>query len=141
MSSDGWSYVIRTDQGDRVYPLPAAPGGTEKVAAWGGYFWMRTADGAIYEYDGSTEVFRKENSPPRAVLRALRGGEVMLIKREGKKMLRFEVMTDLVYAHDWRVEGIDYDNDGVCYIAIFSGPAAKERAEEYASFKNETTRP
>ncbi len=37
---------------------------------------------------------------------------------------------------EWRVEAIDYENEGVCYVAIFSGPLARERAEEYAAFKN-----
>ncbi len=36
----------------------------------------------------------------------------------------------------YQVEGIDYDNDGVIYVAVFSGPAARARAEEYAEFKN-----
>lgn len=39
---------------------------------------------------------------------------------------------------EWRVEAIDELNEGVCYVAIFSGPDAKARAQEYARFKNET---
>jgi len=37
---------------------------------------------------------------------------------------------------DWRVEAIDFENEGVVYVATFSGPDAKQRAEEYASIKN-----
>ncbi len=50
----------------------------------------------------------------------------------------FEVVPsrDMVDEDEYRVEGIDFDNDGQVYVAIFSGPAAKERAEEYAQFKN-----
>jgi hypothetical protein len=35
---------------------------------------------------------------------------------------------------DWRVEA--NDNEGVVYVTIFSGPASRERAEEYAAIKN-----
>ena len=38
--------------------------------------------------------------------------------------------------NEYRVEGIDYSTDGQVYVAIFSGLSAKERAEEYAQFKN-----
>ena len=35
----------------------------------------------------------------------------------------------------WGVEAINIEGDGECYLAIFSGPEAKGRAEEYARFK------
>ena len=35
---------------------------------------------------------------------------------------------------EWRVEAID--SEGRVFVAIFSGPAAKERATEYATWKN-----
>lgn len=35
---------------------------------------------------------------------------------------------------EWVVEGIDYDGEGEIYVAIFSGPMAKERAEQYAAW-------
>ena len=38
---------------------------------------------------------------------------------------------------NWQVEAIDYDNEGIIYFALFSGPDAKKRAEEYARFKND----
>ena len=50
--------------------------------------------------------------------------------------LRFEVQQDRLDATEWRVEAIDYDEDGAVCVAIFSGLKARERAEEYAAFKN-----
>lgn len=38
-------------------------------------------------------------------------------------------------ASDWRVEAID-SKAGDVYIATFAGPLARERADEYAKFKN-----
>lgn len=35
----------------------------------------------------------------------------------------------------WSVGAIDMENDGVCYLAVFSGPRAKEGAEEYRDWK------
>jgi hypothetical protein len=40
---------------------------------------------------------------------------------------------DQLYAGDWRVEG--NDNEGRVYVAIFSGPDAHERAQQYADWK------
>jgi hypothetical protein len=37
---------------------------------------------------------------------------------------------------EWRTEYIDQREDGQCYVTIFSGPYAKERAEEYAALMN-----
>ena len=34
---------------------------------------------------------------------------------------------------EWRAEYIDYKGDGRCYVTIFSGPKAMERAKEYAA--------
>jgi len=50
--------------------------------------------------------------------------------------LHYEVITDSLNAGDYRVEAIDSESDGEVYIAIFSGPDAKARAEEYARWKN-----
>jgi len=36
----------------------------------------------------------------------------------------------------WRVEANAYENEGAVYVAIFSGPDAQKRAEEYAALKN-----
>ena len=45
------------------------------------------------------------------------------------------VSRDAVDDDEWRVEAIDYESEGECYVTIFSGPQAKERAEEYVHFK------
>jgi hypothetical protein len=50
--------------------------------------------------------------------------------------LEFEVREDSQARGTWRVEAIDYDNEGVVYVAIFTGPRSHDRAEEYAAFKS-----
>lgn len=50
--------------------------------------------------------------------------------------MKYEVVADKLFPGDWRVEAIDYENDGECYVVLFSGPFAKERAKEYGDFKN-----
>lgn len=55
-----------------------------------------------------------------------------------KTATRYEVAQSVNAIEEWRVEGIDYDRDGQVYVAIFSGPQARERAEEYVNFKNRT---
>ena len=42
---------------------------------------------------------------------------------------------DELYVGDWRVEGRDRENKGQVYIAIFSGPKARESAQEYVDWK------
>jgi hypothetical protein len=42
---------------------------------------------------------------------------------------KWEVAPDRDVEGDWRVEGIG--DDGECYIAIFAGPCAEERAKSY----------
>ncbi len=49
--------------------------------------------------------------------------------------LEYEVTPSPKQADEWRVEAINYDREGEVYVAIFSGPEAKERAEEYATWK------
>ncbi len=53
------------------------------------------------------------------------------------KPIAYEVIEAVssVDGDEWQVEGIDYDNDGIIYLAMFIGHEAKERAEEYAKFK------
>lgn len=38
---------------------------------------------------------------------------------------------------EWVVEAIDYEDEGQCYVARFSGPNARGRALEYAQWKND----
>jgi len=37
--------------------------------------------------------------------------------------------------HGWVVEAIDFDKDGEVYRALFTGPAAEQRAKEYTEWK------
>jgi hypothetical protein len=46
------------------------------------------------------------------------------------------VSRDAVDDDEWRVEAIDYASEGECYVAIFSGPSARERAYSSARSKN-----
>ena len=48
---------------------------------------------------------------------------------------RYEAFQDKEDSEDWRVEYID-SAAGDVFVTIFSGPLAKERATEYAEFKN-----
>lgn len=49
--------------------------------------------------------------------------------------LEFELMESREVPGEWRVEAID-SADGQVYVAIFSGPYAQKRAQEYARWKN-----
>jgi hypothetical protein len=51
--------------------------------------------------------------------------------------MRYEAFEDRKNPGDWRVEAINFASEGECYVAIFSGPDAQERAEEYAAWKME----
>ncbi len=53
-----------------------------------------------------------------------------------KTTVKYEVAKSRDVRDEYVVEGIDYENDGQIYGALFNGPQAKERAEEYARFKN-----
>jgi hypothetical protein len=50
-------------------------------------------------------------------------------------MLKYEVQKSENQA-EFVVSAIDSQNGGEIYLALFSGPRAKERAEEYATWKN-----
>ena len=53
--------------------------------------------------------------------------------------MNYEISERKDFPGNWGVEAINYDGDGEIYMAIFSGPEAKERAEEYARLKNPMT--
>ena len=42
-----------------------------------------------------------------------------------------------VFEHegDWRVEAIDYDSEGECYVSVFYGSDGEKRAREYSTWK------
>jgi hypothetical protein len=48
--------------------------------------------------------------------------------------MNYEVAESKNYSDEWRVEAVD--NEGRVFVAIFSGPTARERANEYAVLKN-----
>jgi hypothetical protein len=43
--------------------------------------------------------------------------------------IEIEVFEDRIISGQWRVEY--FDGDGGCYVAIFTGPAAEQRARDY----------
>ena len=51
-------------------------------------------------------------------------------------MMQVEVVERQDSPGSWGVEAINVDGDGEIYMAIFSGPDAKERAHEYAEMKD-----
>ncbi|MBI1885428.1 MAG: hypothetical protein HYS09_03815 [Chloroflexi bacterium] len=53
-----------------------------------------------------------------------------------KTKIQYQVAQSQGAMDEWRVERIDYESEGEVSVAIFSGPKAKERANEYAPFKN-----
>jgi hypothetical protein len=48
----------------------------------------------------------------------------------------YEAIKDQKTADAWRVEAIDYDNEGQVYITVFFEPLAEQRALEYAAVMN-----
>jgi hypothetical protein len=62
-------------------------------------------------------------------------GENLASKTKENKM-NWSCFEDKRNPGDWRVEAIDFDDEGKVYVAIFSGPDAQARAEEYAELKN-----
>jgi hypothetical protein len=55
-----------------------------------------------------------------------------------KTRLEYEVSQDATdrLGETWAVAAVNHAGDGEIYVATFDGPDAKERAEEYAAFKN-----
>ena len=51
--------------------------------------------------------------------------------------MNYEVVADREFPNYWRVEAID-SKTGDVYIAVFYGPDAKIRAEEYSGLKQRT---
>jgi len=52
--------------------------------------------------------------------------------------MKYEIKESKEYPGDWTVGAVEDppEGDGDIYLAIFSGPLARERAEEYEKFKN-----
>lgn len=51
-------------------------------------------------------------------------------------MLTYQTFESKTEPGEWRVEAIDHEGDGECYVAIFSGPHSRERATSYAAAMN-----
>ncbi len=49
--------------------------------------------------------------------------------------MRYQVIQDKLIPDGWRVEFIDHEHDGECYVAVFTGPSSRDRAREYAEWK------
>ncbi len=54
---------------------------------------------------------------------------------EAQRELQYEAFQDKQSPSDWRVESTDIKSGDV-FVTVFAGPDARERAEEYAQFKN-----
>lgn len=48
----------------------------------------------------------------------------------------YEVSECRIQHGNWRVEATDDNSEGECFVTIFCGTNARERAEEYAAWKN-----
>ena len=64
----------------------------------------------------------------------LRLGRFAVSWERMKDSLRYEIAESRGYPGEWRAEAIGSDRE--VYVVIFSGPDAKERAAEYAEWKN-----
>ncbi len=51
--------------------------------------------------------------------------------------MNYDAFADKKTPGDWRVEAINFENEGNVYIAVFSGPGAQARAQDYAQWQNE----
>lgn len=51
--------------------------------------------------------------------------------------MQYEVVPSKLDAGTWLAEAIDHESEGEIYCASFYGQKAKERAQEYAAWKNE----
>ena len=57
--------------------------------------------------------------------------------------MMFEICQDR-YAPDgsaWRVEAVDHQSEGECYVTVFSGPVPEKRAREYLEWMNSKQSP
>lgn len=50
--------------------------------------------------------------------------------------MRYECGRSKICPDEWFVEAVDVDSVGEIYVTLFSGPSARERAEQYAAWKN-----
>ena len=55
--------------------------------------------------------------------------------------MRYEVVQSREDATTWVAGAVDDEGEGEMYMVIFEGPHARERADEYAVWKNAAERP
>jgi hypothetical protein len=56
------------------------------------------------------------------------------LKHLMRNQLKYEIAESKDYPGHWHVEAVD--NEGLVFVAVFSGPEARDRAAEYADWKN-----
>lgn len=49
--------------------------------------------------------------------------------------MNYEVVESSNYPGEWRCEAINFEGDGEISVVLFSGPKAKEKAQEYADWQ------
>lgn len=54
--------------------------------------------------------------------------------------MTYETMPSSEHQGDWIVSAVNDEGDGEMYLVFFSGPKSRQRAEEYAEWKNATAR-
>jgi hypothetical protein len=55
--------------------------------------------------------------------------------------MRYDVARSEEAPFDWVASAVNDEGDGEIYVAVFSGPRAKERAAEYAEWMNSRLAP
>ena len=53
--------------------------------------------------------------------------------------MKYEIAESRQYPNHWHVEAVN--GDGEVFVVVFSGPKAKDRAYEYAAWKNAVIAP
>ncbi len=60
----------------------------------------------------------------------------LISNERARTKMTYEAFQDKMSPFDWRVEATNEEGDGEVYVAIFTGPNARSRAEEYAEWKD-----
>jgi len=79
-------------------------------------------------------------TPEEADAGPLKKGNDCMANPAPLQSLLYVVVEDENCPNEWRAEAIDDAGEGECYVVIFAGPRAEERAREYAQWKNEPPR-
>jgi len=79
-------------------------------------------------------------TPEEADAGPLKKGNDCMANPAPLQSLLYVVVEDENCPNEWRAEAIDDAGEGECYVVIFAGARAEERAREYAQWKNEPPR-